>query len=205
MPKPDITIYIRSSLLDRERQLIFSEEGIIYENNDLKGAPLKLIEKEKIDGFRYGIKSIKGFALVIGRVFCIDVRAANKTALKIRLKSLYGVRKKLLGEKYVRIFNLLFEYYFEDHLEKYAEKIDSGDTIFLIGTLISQEGILLTNKSPLIKWENLGTGAYATYYALFSKSDTGHYKTFDYLTEWNTALLFSLTRTILNRKGLIQL
>lgn len=205
MPKAPTTVLIRSSVFDRDRQLIFSEEGIRYEESDLKDAPLKLIDKNSINGFRYGIKWIKGFEFVIGRIYCIDLMADHKTALKIRLKTLYGVRKFLLAEKYSLIIKLLFDYFFEDLLEQFAIKIDNGEIISLLGTSISQDGIQLSSGSTLISWESLGTGAYTTYYALFSMTDSGNYKTYDYLTDWNTALLFSLTRTILHRKGLIQL
>ena len=111
----------------------------------------------------------------------------------------------MLAEKYSLIIKLLFDYFFEDLLEQYVIEIDNGEIISLLGTSISLEGIHLKNDSPLITWENLGTGAYTTYYALFSKTDSGNYKTYDYLTDWNTALLFSLTRTMLHRKGSIQL
>lgn len=205
MIKAPTTILIRSSVFDRDRQLIFSDDGIRFEESDLKGAPLKLIEKNSITGFRYGIKWIKGVEFVIGRIYCIDIMANNKSALKIRLKSLYGVRKILLAEKYAQIINLLFEYFFDDHLKQYELKIDGGETINLLGTSISHDGVILTPGSPMITWEELGTGAYATYYALFSKTNSSNYKTFEYLTDWNTALLFSLTRTILHQKGLIQL
>lgn len=205
MSNAPTTVLIRSSVFDRDRQLIFSDEGIRFEESDLKGAPLKLIHKKSINGFRYGVKWIRGFEFVIGRIYCIDIMADNKTALKIRLKSLYGVRKILLSEKYSQIIRLLFDYFFEDILKQYAKNIDNGETISLLGTAISQKGLHLSSGSPFISWENLGTGAYTTYYALFSKIDSGNYKTFDYLTDWNTALLFSLTRSILHRKGLIQL
>jgi hypothetical protein len=205
MPNETTTVLIRSSVFDRDRQLVFSDEGISFEKSDLKGAPLKLIDKKSIHGFRHGMKWVRGLAFVIGRVYCIDILADNKTALKIRLKTMYGVRKTQLEEKYALIIKLLFKYFFVSHLEQYALKIDNGESISLLGTSISQEGIYLTPGSPFITWENLGTGAYTTYYALFSKTDSGNYKAFDYLTDWNTSLLLSLTRTILHRKGLIQL
>jgi len=36
---------------------------------------------------------------------------------------------------------------------------------------------------------------------MFSKSDPNYYRAFEYLNDWNTAILYSVSRQILKEKG----
>lgn len=73
----------------------------------------------------------------------------------------------------------------------------------ILGVIFSQSGIQLDKKSDIISWIDLGTKNYNTYYSLFSKSDSKKYKLFYYLSDWNTVVLYSVSRSILKAKKLL--
>lgn len=76
-------------------------------------------------------------------------------------------------------------------------------TFELLGILFSQRGIQLTKQSQLIPWEDVGTKDYYRYYAIFSKTNPHNYKAFYYLEDWNTGILYSVSRYILKAKKLV--
>ena len=89
-----IQLFIKSSILDRERQLTVTNDFIEFDNTEFSSeTPIKLL-KSDITGLRHGVKWINGYQFVIGRIYCIDLLSSNSEILKIRSKSVYGIRKK---------------------------------------------------------------------------------------------------------------
>jgi hypothetical protein len=117
------------------------------------------------------------------------------------LKSLYGINRKKLTEKYVSIVSALYDHILDNISRNYLNQFAGSMEFELLGVTFKSSGLLFNNKNQLIDWEDLGTKNYSTYYALFSKSDPGFHKTFEYLTDWNTGILYSVSRQILKDKG----
>lgn len=201
---PPIQFFIKSSIFDRVRQLTIENDFIEFENKDLISAPPTKLLKPNITGLRHGIKWINGYQFVIGRIYCIDLLTADKEVLKIRLKSIYGIRKHQLAEKYGKIVNALYDNFFDDISRDYLTQFSEKSDFQIAGISFSQRGILLDSKSDLITWENVGTKLYSTYYTIFSKSSPTCYKAVEYLNDWNTGVLYSVSRHILMDKGLYQ-
>ena len=197
-----VQLFVKSSILDRERQLIIDKEFIEFDNKDSISDPPTMLLKRDLTGLRHGIKWISGYQFVIGRIYCIDLLTADKEIVKIRLKSLYGVRKKQLAEKYARIVNALYDNFFDDISRNYLDQFSENRDFRLADILFSQLGIVLDPKSEMIAWEDVGTKSYSTYYAMFSKSNPTRYKAVEYLNDWNTGVLYSVSRHILLNKGL---
>ena len=197
-----LQLLIKSSILDRERQLTIDNDFIEFDNKDLvSDSPTKLL-KPNIAGVRHGIKWINGYQFVIGRIYCIDLLTVDKEVLKIRLKSLYGIRKHQLAEKYGKIVNALYDNFFDDISRDFLGKFSEKNDFQVAGISFTQTGMTLDSKSETIPWEDLGTKSYSTYYAIFSKSNPKHYKAVEYLNDWNTGVLYSVSRHILMEKGL---
>lgn len=197
-----LEISVKSSILDRHRKLTIDENYIQFDDKDHVDAHPTRFEKENIIGIRYGVAPINGYRFYIGRIYCIDIKNESGKIIKLRLKSIYGVRKKLLGEKYVKIVNALFDNYYEDLIRHYINLFNNQLPFELLKVQFTVEGIGLKQNEDIIPWNDLGTRNYIRYYSLFSKSNPNHYRTFEYLEEWNTGILYAVSRYILREKGL---
>ena len=197
-----IQLFIKASIFDRERQLIITNDFIEFDNNDLLSAPPTKLLKSNITGLRHGIKWINGYQFIIGRIYCIDLLTADKEVLEIRLKSIYGIRKQQLTEKYGKIVNALYDNFFDDISRSYLTQFSEKNDFQIAGISFLQRGIFLNSKSDLITWEDVGTKSYSSYYCIFSKSNPTCYKAVEYLNDWNTGVLYSVSRHILMDKGL---
>ena len=193
---------IKSSILDRDRQLLVERDFIEFDNNDLISATPTKFSKEEIIAFRYGINWIRGYRFIIGRIYTIDIRSSSDEIIKIRLKSLYGIRRKKLAEKYVQIINSIYDYFFQAISDHYVQQFNAGHEIQINGVTFCKEGIYLDNKNLLLDWLDVGTKTYRSYCAIYSQSNANYYKAFQYIKDWNTAVLYNVTRQILKTKGL---
>ena len=202
MTHSSTTLSIKSSLLDRERELVIDKAFLTYDNKDqIAELPTKFL-KQDIIAFRYGIKWIRGYQFVIGRIYCVDIQSWTGEIIKVRLKSFYGVNKKTLTEKYSTIVNSLYDIYFDDITRNYLQQYSDSIDFDILGINFRSDGVLMGKNSDLIPWEDLGTKFYTTYYAVFSKSNPTVYKAFEYLNDWNTGILYSVSRGILRSKNL---
>jgi hypothetical protein len=193
---------IQSSILDRQRKLTLHSDYIEFEDKDLVGALPTRLQKNEISGFRCGIKWIQGYQFNIGRIYCIDIQDRNKKTIKLRLKTIYGIRKKILSDKYVQIINALYDHYFDDITRNYLEQFSEGKSFEVLGVMFRPEGVMLNKESGLICWEDLGSRSYISYYSLFSKQTPTIYATFEYINHWNVGILYSVSRKIMKQKEL---
>lgn len=199
-----LEITFKPYLIGKTKRLRFSDLSIVYGNVDnQKGIERQLMNSE-VSKFRYGIKWINGLHFAIGRIYSIDIEDKLGNQINLRLRSLYGINKKSLGDAYVQIVNYLYDNYFTNISKQYLNRFDRGESFELAGVNISAEGIYLNEKSGLVTWKNLGSAAYATYYTLYPKSNPNNYSAFNYLDDWNTGVLYSVSRQILINKELSQ-
>lgn len=159
-------------------------------------------EKNEITAFRYGVKWIRGYQLVIGRIYVVEIQSSGKRTINIRLKSLYGINKKVIGKQYLAIVNAIADNYFDDIARSYLKQFENNEPFKVEDVYFNTEGLSWNKNMPLIKWDDVGTKAYRTYYSIFSKSNPTIYKTFECLTDWNTGMIYSVSRSILMGKGL---
>ncbi|WP_449437395.1 hypothetical protein [Pedobacter steynii] len=89
-----LKIEIKPNILDRKRKLVISADMITYDDSDWKDVPNTIFNKDEVEGLRFGIESIKGYAFTIGRRYYIDIRGFDDKVIKIRFTSLYSIRKK---------------------------------------------------------------------------------------------------------------
>jgi hypothetical protein len=193
---------VKSSILDRDRKLSLNADFIEFEDKDLIGALPTRLEKSELSEFRHGINWISGIHLTIGRIYSVDIRDIHGKEINIRLKSLYGVRKKQLMEKYINIVRHLYDHYFNDISSDFLNKFSNGEEFSISGVVFTAGGVITNRKAGLVRWEDLETRSYRSYYTLSSKLDSTKYKAFVYLEDWNTGVLYTVSREILKEKGL---
>ena len=190
-----LKLSLKSSIFHKAKQLIIEPEYIEFDD--------KSFSKFDIAEMRYGIKAIKGYRFRIGRVYCIDIKNLDGSIIKIRLKSLYRIRRILLGKKYKQIVETLFDNFINDISLSYIKKFNDKVNFILLGNSFTQEGIILSQTNEIISWFDLGSKDYYGYYSLFSITNPNKYAAFYYLTDWNTIVLYSVSREILKSKKLL--
>ena len=190
-----LQLVLKTTLFHKASPLLITPELVEYRNNSLS--------KFEIAELRYGVKAIKGYRFVIGRIYCIDIKSLAGSVIKIRLTSLYRVRKNKLGEKYLLIVNTVIENFINniarDLINNFNDKIDFD----ILGVVFTQEGIQFDKNTEIISWFDAGSKNYRTYFALFSHSNPNKYKAFQYITDWNTILLRAVTEHILKSEKLL--
>jgi hypothetical protein len=197
MPE-SIELTIKSSFFSRPKQLVITQGFLTFGNKESHAVKFLM---QEITGIRYGVKGIRGYSFNFGRVYCIDVNNANGKMLKIRFRSFYSVRKVELDALYINIIKTLNENFIRGislaYLKKFAEKVEFE----LLGIIFTQDGLLLDKKWDLLPWLDVSTKNYSSYFAVFSMTMPEKYKTFKYLTDWNTNVLHMVSRSILKQKG----
>jgi len=196
---PELTFLIKSSLFDRDRMLTIHPDYLAFDDNDLKSAGPTTIEKANIESFRFGIDWATGLYFTIGRTYRIEVRNHEGKVIRIRLRSIYGIRKKQLTEKYKTIYGALHDSYFNDLGLHYVKLVNDGLAFKLAGVTITPAGIE-DPKIGALAWVSLGLRAYTTYFAIYDNSDPTKYHIFDYGIEWNAVLLYSVLAYILKQR-----
>lgn len=186
---------IKSNIFDRRRHLIINSELVEFDDSDWKDVPVSQFFRGEITGIRFGIKPINGYMFTIGSKYCIDIKGQNEKAIEIKFTSLYGVRNKLLKEKYYQILETLFNTHQNDIVTNYLESYNNGVEVSLSGTIFSKSGISI--KGTIIAWEDVRLGDYVSYYVISSIEQPTLYKSYNYLDDWNAAAIYSLTKHVL--------
>jgi hypothetical protein len=198
--KEMLELMVRPTILDRPRLVVIHPEYLEFDDQDRVSEVPTRILKTEIEGLRYGVKSIQGYRFRIGRTYCIDVRDTSGRIIKIRLKSVYRVRLKLLNEKYLSIVNALYRHYFHEKTLEYFEQFRDGQTVELLGVNLNSQGVLFDEKVGRVSWNFLGTKRYWHYYTLYSEESPHNYRAFVFLDDWNAGVLRGLIETILREK-----
>jgi hypothetical protein len=203
-----VDFIIKRGLWDsRPRKLIFLKDLITFDDKSSDGDTLASIKKEDIKDFRYGIIWLNGFRFIIGREYQIYIRSHTNQIIKLNFSTFYGINKKNLHEKYRGIVDTLWDLYFSDVVRKLLLDFYSGKTINVCDVLISSDSVIIQSKGLFktvkhdISWNQLQTRAYATYFAIYSSENPADInKSYKYLDDWNTAVLYSVIRTIVRER-----
>lgn len=190
-----LEIKIKPNLLDRDRKLIISKHIVTYEDSDWKDIQNTTFNKDEIEGIRFGVEPIQGYVFTIGLRYCIDIKGFDDRLMKIRFTSLYGIRGKQLHEKYVSILNALFDTHQEDIINRQIESFNSSSLLEILETTFKADTVTLNGND--IPYDDLGFKEYKGYYALFSKSNPKVYKAYSYLKDWNSAVVYSISKQLL--------
>jgi hypothetical protein len=175
--------------------LVISPDIVTYEDSNWQDIPNTTFNKDEIEGLRFGVEPIQGYAFTIGRRYCIDIKGFDDSLMKIRFTSLYGIRSKLLHEKYVLILNTLFSTHQEDIINRHIESYNRNSFVEILGTTFKTDAVTLNGNNIL--YDDLGFKEYKGYYALFSKSNPKIYKAYSYLKDWNSAVVYSISKQLL--------
>ena len=200
----NLQVFVKSSIFDRYRELTINSNYVEFDDHDLNTKPPTKFSKDDVQSVRYGVKWIEGYRFTIGRIYCVDIRSRSNRIIRIRLKSVYGIRRKVVHDKYIQIVNALYDNILDDLIKCYLTKFREGIDFELAGISFSQSGLKLNANSKIIPWDSIETAAHRTYYTIFPKNDPKNYKSFEFLNDWDAVIVYSVSRQILVDKGLYQ-
>ena len=141
-----LELHIKSNIFDRPRKLIVDSEFIEFDDANWIDGSIARFERGEIVGLRFGVESINGYKFTIGRIFCVDIKGPDERMIKIRLTSLYRIRRKILYEKFCQIVNALMNTHQYDLANDLLEKFNEGNEINVLGTTFNKTGIVINGK-----------------------------------------------------------
>ncbi|TKC08282.1 hypothetical protein FA048_14090 [Pedobacter polaris] len=200
-----ITLTIKRGPFDNKpRQLILDPTFISFEDDESSTKSLTKFEKNSITAYRFGVKWIRGFEFTVGREYQIFIRNNEGKILKINFKSFYGRKKQENYEKYIKIINTLWVFYFSDITNNLLQQFNETKEFDIGAVKFKREGLeiniagLIKEEKKQILWDQVATRDYQTYFAIYSLDDKSKInRTYNYLSDWNTGVLYSAVRTIL--------
>lgn len=198
-----IEIVFKPTIIDRPHSLVVDSEFLQFGMLNSDSEVLFMFSRQDIAAFRYGVKWIKGFEFTIGRVYCVDVKSTSGEIISVRLKSLYSINKDAIWQKYSQILEALSKYYFDDICRNAISKIEDGEEWRHETIIITKSGVHLPKRKMKLPWSDVGSKLYATYYAIYSKSKPDIYESFEFLEDWNTSVIYSITEGILQSSGAV--
>lgn len=200
---------IKRSLFDNlNRKLSISKDFLKFQNKDMRENPYTTFEKDEIIEYRFGIRWIS-FEITYGRDYQIFVRSKKGEVLKINFKSFFGKNKKEYHQKFNDILDVLWDNFFAEIAQYFLKKFKNNES-FKIGNVefdengitIDVSGIAKINKTKIL-WKDVRTKNYYTYFAIYSSESPSEInRGYNYLEDWNTGILYSVLRTILQSKNI---
>lgn len=200
---------IKRSLFDNlNRKLSISKDFLKFQNKDTRENPYTIFEKNEIVAYRYGIRWIS-FRVTYGRDYQIFIRNKKGEILKLNFKSFFGKNKKEYHQKFNEILDVLWDNFFAEISQDFLKKFRNNES-FKIGNVefdehgiaIDVSGIAKINKTKIL-WKDVRTKNYYTYFAIYSSESPSEInRGYNYLEDWNTGVLYSVLRTILQSKNI---
>lgn len=186
-----------TNLLGTKKTLIINEHYISY-----KGVTLSTNE---IEGYRYGLEWIS-LDVTFGRKYLIYIRSTDKRIIKINIRSFFGKKVDACHTIYAEIVHALYDFYFIDIINNYLNKYGSLESFRINNVIFSNEGLEVKNLregSQFIIWEDIRSKNYYSYFSIHSLRDPARLNfAFNYLEDWNAAVIYSVVRSILRARGI---
>ena len=203
----ELNVRIQRGFFDRKkRQLVITPEFVQFEDKSGE-SPFTTFKRGEISGYRYGINWIRGYKFTFGREYVVYIQNSSSDVLKINFRSFYGIKRKEYHHLYINIQNTLWDFYFGQIGGKLIAQFNIGEPISIGRAVINRDGVIvdeggmLNADKELIPWNGLKIKEYYTYLAIYSAHEAAKINaTFSFLKDWNTVLLFSVVKRILQDK-----
>jgi len=176
------------------KRLNFSHEGIKIEM-PLSFDPEIFLDSADIIAFRYGVTWMRGYRFVIGRQYWIETKSRQHGVTKIKLKSIYGIKREVYGKIWSEIINQLWTYYFAPVLAEQIESYNKLEVFEFAGIKFLYEGISWDTKNKLL-WDEIALSNYKTYFMVHHVQNPKQHKSFTFAIDWNALVLQYLLKHV---------
>ncbi|MCR8556075.1 hypothetical protein KXD93_00390 [Mucilaginibacter sp. BJC16-A38] len=177
------------------KKLTFGTDGLQIEK-PLSFDPIVLIPAEDISAFRYGVTWTRGYRFVIGRQYFIEIKHGRDEVFKLKLRSLYGIRKHAYNKACIAIINQLWNAYFNKILNEYIDLYNKHEVFEFVGLNFLFEGIRWDTKNKLL-WSEIALSKYRTYCMVYNAENAKQHKSFTFSTDWNALIMQRLIEYII--------
>ncbi|MGG8495533.1 hypothetical protein ACQY1Q_03885 [Tenacibaculum sp. TC6] len=202
MKKTTLDTYIKRGLSDRKKRILrFTEKGIEFDNSTFFEEKIELIKYSDIKAYRFGLEWITGFYFTFGREYKVELKTIENDIIKLNFASYYGIKKIALAEKQKQILDALWETFIEKKCLENIENFNSSIDIKILNTKMSTAGV--TIKKHLVPWNDVNLKEYYHYFVIYSSKDAENIsQAYYYKLDWNSGILFSTIKHILNNNQL---
>jgi len=176
------------------KRLTFSQDGIKIEK-PLSFDPEVFLEAGDITAFRYGVTWTRGYRFVIGRQYWIEIKSRQHGVTKIKLKSIYGIKREVYGDIWSKIINQLWTNYFAAVLAEQIELYNKLEVFEFAGIKFLYEGINWDTKNKLL-WDEIALSNYKSYFMVHHAQNPKQHKSFTFAIDWNALVLQYLLKHI---------
>jgi hypothetical protein len=177
------------------RRIIIDDSGVKIERPGAF-APVEFIPIAKLEGFRYGMKWIRGYKFPIGRQYFVELKDEGGKVISVNLKSFYGIKRELYGTVIKKIIDQLWEQYFSNRVNYFHTLIRSGQNFELAGVKFLPEGVSWGNINP-IPWEYIALSNYTYYFAIHPKERPKEHKLLYFSRDWNALVAQKMLKKII--------
>lgn len=195
---------INGGLLSGKRRLLITRDFIYYQKKKLSFRSRDGFGRNDISGFSFGIKWIS-FVVIYGRKYVISIQDENGGKIHITFTRYFGIGTKAANKLYNDIVIFLNEEFFSPVADNLLNDFDDGKPVTLGRVTMHPEGICIKNgaKETHLLWDDVRTQNYITDFTIYSaKAPVTKNFSFSYETDWNTTVLYSVVRTILQQKNI---
>ncbi len=201
----ELKILIKRGPIDNKfRELLIHPDFIRFEVGNFSNPHIE-IKKSLVNEYRFGVRWISGYKFTIGREYQIFIRDSAGQILKIHFKSFYGIKKIECHNLYSKILSNFWKYYFHDIANNYIQQFWNNVEFTICGVVFCNESLKIKKFGVFkeveieIPWDKVRTKDYQTYFVIHSADNPAkENKSFSYLDDWNTDILHSVTKTIVN-------
>lgn len=190
----ELTYELKSGFFNTSRTLIINKDFVSFNG--------KRVNKHDIEASRYGVRWIR-LDVIFGREYVVYIKDVNGRVHKINSRSFFGRNINKQHYQFAEILDAIWEYYFEDIIRKHLTQFEEGETFSIENLTLSTDGITIKQllKSSFISWDKVRTSSYQSYFSIYSVDNpSGLNVASYYLEDWNTSVLFSVVRAILQSK-----
>lgn len=190
----DYTFWVQKSMLGSKKELAMTAEYIeLNAKNSIR------FHKENIISFRFKSEAIMGTHFAIGRKYSIELMDKNQMLIKFFLKSLYRYKLNQIIADFGKIYNLIYDLYFNEVISKSTQQISNNGVLAFDSIQLSQEGIVIKGKGE-IDWKDVQTKDYNEYFAVYSDLNEDIYQTFYFGTDWEATLIYGVIALMVESK-----
>lgn len=196
--------YRRNWLDFRLRRLVVENEGLTIDTGGLLLKKEAFLPADEIVGFRYGVQWIRGIYFYVALDFYFYFLLKDKTVVTLSYRSHYGFGKDKHHQFFSEVLDAIWNRIIVRQIKEALQQLNEGNEITIHQVRLSREGVtirqsgFITDEWVFIPWQDVATADYASYFVIYSVKDKARINcSYRYLDDWNTALLNSVIRTVL--------
>jgi len=195
MTDPQNTIVITGLIQERVcKKVVFAHGGLTIEQ-PLSLAGSRFIASETISAFRFGVRELRGYKFSFGRQYFIEIKDFNCEIHRIKLNSLFGIKRKEYYRTWAELLQNVWDFYLDNQLNYYTELYNIQQTFELAGVTFHTDGISW-DKNNHLSWDKIALKSYQNYFMIHHADNARQYKCCVFSIDWNAVVLQSLLKEI---------